>query len=170
MGNLLAYISLCETSLCVAFLVQMDLESGCEWEWYTLLCCLLLEPAIYYLFSGYIAMRAVDTVAELTRMFFTIPMYYLAILAYAIGKKDLRRARKLNELIYFDFPGEILSYELGLHVIGSVVSMVVVCLVYWDRGTPMGLATVVGCGLSLIGHIAALIKIRVSGPATYLVG
>lgn len=170
MGNLLAYISLCEASLCVAFLVQMDLERDWEWEWYTLLCCLLLEPVVYYLFSGYIAMRAVDTVAELTRMFFTIPLYYLAILACAIGKKDLRRARKLSELIYFDFPGEILSYQLGLHVLGSVPFLAVVCLVWWERETPLGLATLAGCGLSLVGHIAALVKIRISGPATYLVG
>lgn len=168
MGNLLAYISLCEAGLSIAFLVQIDLSSA--WEWYALLGILLLEPSLYYLFSGYIAMRAVDTVAELTRMFFTIPLYYLAIMLCVIGKRDLRRARKLNELIYFDFPRSTLSYQLGIHILGSAPFTALVCLAWLESSTPLGLATVAGCGLSLLGHMAALIKVRLSGPATYLVG
>lgn len=135
-----------------------------------MLGCLLLEPALYYLFSGYIAMRSVDTVAELTRMFFTIPLYYLAILVCVVGKRDLRRARKLSELVYFDFPRSTLSYQLGIHMLGSAPFTALACLAWLKTSTPLGLATVAGCGLSLLGHMAALIKVRVSGPATYLVG
>ena len=142
MGTFLTLVSLCELGITLAYLSTAHFPQ--PWVCYSLISALCSEALLYYVFTGYIALRRVDTIAELIRMLFSIPVYYALVLVCALSRTDLSKARLLSQLIYFEFPQEVLVVQMAVHVtMCGVPCSVLLVLSVWitDPMGPLGICT-----------------------------
>lgn len=167
---LLSLSSLLEVFIAVFyFIAEILAESWMRWVY---LACLLVEPAAFYVFAGYVAMRNVTTVGELVNMVLVLPVYYLWLMLLGVLKLDLHQSVFLSNMIYFEFPETTHLWQLVLHSV--LVSCPLLMLTtthlatvksdYWGflmaAGVVFAVACYVLCIRRIVSHRRALFGLQ----------
>ena len=114
-----------------------------EWIWWMYLGILLVEPAGYYLFAGYIAMRGITTTIDLVTMVLILPPYYLSLLLMVVLRLDMHASPFLSNMIYYEFSPMSFPKQLTLHVYcvsGPLLALTGVTLIF-EEMTAVGVVT-----------------------------
>ena len=136
--QVLSLVSMLELFACVFYLLVGAFSS--PWIQTLYLLALLGEPAGYYVFAGYVAMRNVQNTLDLVTMMLVLPLYYLSLLVMLVLRLDMHASPFLSSLVYYDFSPLSLSKQLIVHL--YCVSGPLLCLTA---------ANVLYEGLSLLG-------------------